>query len=435
MTGTRDTHPAVLAGLSGFVAASPAVAFAQTGSLASTEELLLQSGLGSFLMGCATGAAVAGAVCAVRAHARARAENDAQLEGTTQLSANREAPQGASRGSDTKSAAHNRDARHVAHPAQKTTAAASDDVVTRPDAVMGEWYVPQVSADDYEQLAENYVNRQTLSERMARRARGVAAVLSERLGAGRMDGVPVIERADGSVGDVGTSWWDAAVGDSVRVVGQTNGEMAIETPQEFGAMGAGTKKNQDKAPDAPTLAAAQGLAASQLTARRLASAQLAPSERAIRIARLVPPVEEGAFPERREIEEADAHDEWERAIRAMDERIEQSVVDDARARETEVTAAAAQEDPTSFILFRVPGGHPEVVDAESYVDYLIDDEFSRNSSQAARRQSKDYLRVIQGGSQRVRSRRPARSRAASTGADESAWHPKHLARPAQALDA
>ena len=72
--------------------------------------------------------------------------------------------------------------------------------------------VPSHATNDYGQIAENYVNRITFRERMACRAKGVAAALSSRIGSGMMDGLPVIERADGSVGDVGTSWWTTEVG-------------------------------------------------------------------------------------------------------------------------------------------------------------------------------------------------------------------------------
>jgi len=53
--------------------------------------------------------------------------------------------------------------------------------------------------------------QETFAERMTNRARGVADLLSERLTSDMMAGVPIIARADGSVGDVGTTWWDKAM--------------------------------------------------------------------------------------------------------------------------------------------------------------------------------------------------------------------------------
>lgn len=57
------------------------------------------------------------------------------------------------------------------------------------------------------------------------------------------------------------------------------------------------------------------------------------------------------------------------------------------------------EPQTAFIPFKTPGGHPEVVDTETYVDYLIEDEFSKNSSTVARRSSRRFLRLLEGGTQ------------------------------------
>ncbi len=87
----------------------------------------------------------------------------------------------------------------------------------------GAWAAWQAGANanaDYLDVAEAYVNRITLADRMAKRAKGVAGVLSERLGASKMEGLPVIARADGSVGDVGENWWNDAVGNEVRPVGE-----------------------------------------------------------------------------------------------------------------------------------------------------------------------------------------------------------------------
>ena len=60
-----------------------------------------------------------------------------------------------------------------------------------------------------------------------------------------------------------------------------------------------------------------------------------------------------------------------------------------------------------------------------YVDYLIDDEFSRNKSQAARRSSREYLHVIQGGSQSLKSTAKLH-RTRQRGA-QAAYKPRHMA--------
>lgn len=68
-------------------------------------------------------------------------------------------------------------------------------------------------AVDYEDIAQNYVETLSLASRMAARAQGVADLLKKRLDATMMEGVPVIERADGTVADLGCSWWETSVGE------------------------------------------------------------------------------------------------------------------------------------------------------------------------------------------------------------------------------
>lgn len=234
--------------------------------------------------------------------------------------------------------------------------------------------------NDYATVAENYVKKRTLRERMAARARGVADVLQERIGQDRFEGLPVIERADGSVGDVGTSWWNARLGDSVRRVGEQ-------------------------------------LEPSQVVAGS--------SERSAYITENVAAVDQGAFPERRSADELEGEDLWEIALRAMGEKIDET--QEQEALPVGVPSHQDEDDePTDFIPFRTPAGHPEVVDTRTYVDYLISDEFSRNRSQVARRSSREYLHVIEGGSQEIRSAgqlaRPSRT---------GRYVPRHMAPIAQ----
>jgi hypothetical protein len=58
------------------------------------------------------------------------------------------------------------------------------------------------------------------------------------------------------------------------------------------------------------------------------------------------------------------------------------------------------------------------VDTETYVDYLLRDEFSQNESQIIRRSSRNYLRVIEGGTSPIRARR----RTGETGALSTGRH-------------
>ena len=67
----------------------------------------------------------------------------------------------------------------------------------------------------YEAVATSYVASKRERQGALARLKGVAAVLQERLGGNQMDGVPVIARPDGTVADIGTSWWTAKMGDQI----------------------------------------------------------------------------------------------------------------------------------------------------------------------------------------------------------------------------
>lgn len=270
-------------------------------------------------------------------------------------------------------------------------------------------------ATDYEQIATNYVNRATFRERMATRAQGVAETLRERMGRSMMDGLPVISRADGTVADVGTSWWNTSVGlASIAkvddyVADDTTGDLAI--PSDF-----------SETPQQQLVEAAQN-----------AAAEFAKGD----VAERVPFVDEGVFPEKHPDPKAFAEDDWASALRCMDERMrgQMAVVEPIipMAFEDIVGDADTLDEPdgleesTTFIPFKTPAGHPEVVDTESYVDYLIGDEFGRNSSKAARSGAGRFLRLLEGGTSTNRLNRvddaPSRPRA------------KHFAHPVLAAEA
>ncbi len=80
---------------------------------------------------------------------------------------------------------------------------------------------PARELSDLEEAAERYVCGLELGRRMASKARGVASVLAERLETSHMDGIPVIERADGTVADLGEPWWNGAMGDHVVAGAET----------------------------------------------------------------------------------------------------------------------------------------------------------------------------------------------------------------------
>lgn len=244
---------------------------------------------------------------------------------------------------------------------------------------------PSHAATNYEQIAENYIKRASFKARMARRAEGVAATLRDRMDATKMDGVPVIERADGTVGDVGTSWWNDAVGESAHAPSIAEAPSFEAVPSDF------SLSDRD---------------------RLIASGRKDRSSISERVAF----VDEGAYPEHRTFEDIERPDDWESALRSLDEKIASvAPPQDPIGFIDSVGGPDSLDEPdniepqTAFIPFKTPGGHPEVVDTDSYVDYLIQDEFSKNSSTAARRSSRRFLRLLEGGTQPPTSRHLADS--------------------------
>lgn len=368
-------NPAVLAGLMGMVAlAAPQTAHAL--SLQEASDFVLASPERAFALGVASGAlavgVACGAVCAVRARSRRNEEQVAAgfapVAGTSEFPFTDldEKP-----AADAPKPRHMRVVKAAPEPAAEAAVSAAAQVPV----------VPSHATDDYGQIAVNYVNRITFRERMACRAKGVAAALSGRIGSDMMDGLPVIERADGSVGDVGTSWWTTEVGRE-RIDANTGfaaDEVAqISIPSSFSAEAARTA---------------------------LEAARKQQSRSRADIASRLAFIDEGVFPEHRSAAEA-ATDDWEQALRSMEENLaadpetpNQDPIEfiDAVGNSETLDEPDNMEPDTSFIPFRTPAGHPEVVDTESYVDYLIEDEFGRNSSKAARRTSRRYLRILEGG--------------------------------------
>jgi hypothetical protein len=262
--------------------------------------------------------------------------------------------------------------------------------------------VPEVVSDseDYGDVAEKYVRRMTFRERMSTRAKGVKAVLQDRLAGDMMDGLPVIRRADGTTGDVGTSWWEAAVGDSVRRDSIDSDFLEDTTAHEVEERPLVPRRIVDPADPRETAPAATATAPA-------AQNRQTPQES---ISARVAQVDEGVFPEHRDLDDlAKSEDSFEAALKALDERIALQVpieFDDEVGGADTIDEPEGLEGSTSFIPFRMPAGHPEVVDTDSYVDYLIDDEFSQNPSNAVRRGAKTFLRVIEGGSQKLGDTHP-----------------------------
>lgn len=268
---------------------------------------------------------------------------------------------------------------------------------------------PSHAATDYEQIALNQARSASFRQRMALRAQGVASILRDRMGAGMMDGIPVIERADGSVGDVGTSWWQAAVGEEAMTcnTGFALDDEPIAIPSSFSTDAV-----------APVYVAPSGVSGT------LPKPAPSPADVSERVAY----VDEGAYPERRSVDDLSDDDIWTSALKSLDERIAAEVADlepvefhDAVGGIDTLDEPDNLELDTAFIPFKTPAGHPEVVDTESYIDYLLADEFEKNSSPAVRHSSRNFLRVLQGGTH------PSSRHLADTAEDEPVRGAKHFA--------
>ena len=302
-----------------------------------------------------------------------------------------------------------------------------------------------VRSNDYADVATAYVARKGFTERMAIRARGVASVLGERLARDPMEGVPAIQRADGTVFGEATAgqgaeanWWqpEAAPAAAQPAAAQP---AAIQPAaiQPVAAVIAAPAAAQPAAARPAASVTAQpvrdldepaALGAPVEGARPSTGAE----ERSRAITRRVPTVEEEAYPELDSAWREQA-DSWDEALVAMDERVEDNLMagreeraararrirEARRSKETRqatrevapVPAAFADavgnietldepdglEGDTQFLNFKAPGNHPEVQDTGSYINYLIEDEFKRNPSRHARNEVRRYFRVHEGG--------------------------------------
>ena len=277
------------------------------------------------------------------------------------------------------------------------------------------------ASEDYEQIAQAYVQKKHGHHTsLGGRAQGVAKALRERINAEMMDGLPVIERPDGTVADVGTDWWNISVGiGSISkiddYVAGDSGEM-LAIPSDFKAMSG---------------------------KERLVEAAKNPSEFMHGdISQRLAFVDEGEYPEVRSADDSFADDVWASALRSMDERLNAhdtaagdaismpfcDIVGDMDTLD-EPDGLAQQ---TTFLPFKTPAGHPEVVDTETYVDYLINEEFSHNSSKATRKAAGRFLRLLEGGAS-TRELNPVSTR--STGQISKPYVAKHFMEPPMVREA
>ena len=434
---SRRANPAIYAGLAGACAwGVPTCAQALT---VMGHEVPTSDPAFTFAAGCVVGAVVAGGVSAVVSHAVAsRAARDEVASAMAAAHEPVRRTAGASAPAADETAVRSAQSRPSAMREWEQTGnirvqsvSDSEQAEAAIEDAWSAWEAGAKASSDYVDVAEGYVRTRTFAERMSARAKGVASVLSERLGAAKMDGLPVIARADGSVGDVGESWWDEAFGADVRTVASASfggqsvedtmaGNSAVlftaQTPAEAAAARAVWQSQQAGAPQPAAEGQAPTASQGTPTPRPMVPASDAPTVRQQAQARprsvrdeldacLSNPEE--AFPEKKRYTD-EQQDLWAVALAALDERYEEQVNMAAPAPAPASMPASAEmlDEPeglaadTAFIPFRPQAGHPEVVDTDSYVDLLVDQELARNESASVRRLARhkirDYFKVIDG---------------------------------------
>ncbi|MEE1371968.1 MAG: hypothetical protein U0J93_01130, partial [Parolsenella sp.] len=310
------------------------------------------------------------------------------------------------------------------------------------DAAWDSWLKGSDSVD-YADVAEDYVRKITLAERMAARAKGVASVLQERLGAAKMEGLPVIARADGSVGDVGEAWWDQAFGNEVRpatasVAGMESVNEGLadnsavlfcaQTPAAAAAakdlwvaqaaQAAARQQSPAPAKAAQPVPSASAQPAQPATPQPTPSASVAVEprrDREVIATRLADPAE--AFPAQGQRWSDQQQDLWAVALAALDERTNEDIAMAAANAVPAPSPASFDEEldevdhlepDTIFMAFKPQAGRPDVTDTDSYVDMLVDEELARNESKSVRKLAHHSIRkrfkVIDGGTADIPAR-------------------------------
>ena len=281
---------------------------------------------------------------------------------------------------------------------------------------------PAHSTNDYAQIAENYTKLLSWRERTVARAKGAAAVLLERLGQDPMDGLPIIERADGTVGDVGTAWWTKAVGEESITRDFGIAEIGAEAiPEDF-------------------------------------------TNHAADISSRISYVDQGVFPEKRTIDELEHADDWTLALAAMDEHLARHDQQQMRkyhpvqlpligqaAAEAEVASsvelsgakpaashkvAAAQmrpsREPNYAGVVAQSTAMPLVKatnDTSSHVQDIFDAverEMAAELQAADERPTRELLRLIEGGTSKMK-KISSLDLSEKTASDKASYKPRHFA--------
>ncbi|MDD6693283.1 MAG: hypothetical protein PUE38_02795 [Olsenella sp.] len=249
-------------------------------------------------------------------------------------------------------------------------------------------------------------NPNSYAERSQRRARGVRSLLSERIGNNFfMEGLPVIQRADGTVGDVGTAWWENTLSGTITHLGTTSAEDSARIGM----------RPVDETSELEVDRALADRLATQDVSRRHERAQAlaqslpgfgAPEAREAQPRGKASPtgqaacVPEVGAPAPRQAKADAEGDLFEQALSAMDESLPNMSVRTSDDADALVVPEAAAEMLTGNVLSGsaapLPGAS-DGFDAVRHADLIVQEEIERNARERRAGTRRAGLRVIDGG--------------------------------------
>ena len=282
------------------------------------------------------------------------------------------------------------------------------------------------------------VNHNSYAERKQRRARGVRSLLSERIGSSFfMEGLPVIQRADGTVADVGTDWWENTLSGTITHLSTNSAEdtarfgmRPVDETSEAEADEAFASRLVNKEQELRherSVSLSRSLPnLGQAPIDTSASKASAPTSRPMPaqnagFASRVPSVEQGPATRPAPQQASAEADMFEQALNAMDDSLPTMGIRTSDDVDTVVVPEAAAEKLTGNVLSgskdigtQTTQTSEEAFDPERHADLLVEEEVARNAQERRAGSRRAGLRVLDGGTADLSDARKA------------AYQPKHL---------
>lgn len=209
-----------------------------------------------------------------------------------------------------------------------------------------------------------------------------------------MEGLPVIPRADGTVGDVGTSWWTTRVGE--KNIARDFGITAIEAeaiPDEF--------SSRTFRPIANHTDIVVGTKAHTEEVRGSENHSF-DSRGDVSVADRVAFVDQGMFPEKRTVSELSHKDDWELALDALDAKLghdTHNVTRDPIEVIPATSGIATQNGVSASAGTSGSLGNSDYI-RSAYIEHLVADveeEMQRAAKKEEQRPTRELFRLIDGG--------------------------------------